>query len=115
MAAEVFHGPARLSLIPALVNYGKLVRANSVILASKQIVIAISYTVGGWLILAVPLREIALVVVALFMLVAVIAMLIVEPKRQAAEGGEKETFWFSFISGWNYLRHHPIARPLTIM
>ena len=115
-AAEVFHGPARLSLIPALVNYGKLVRANSVILASKQIVIAISYTVGGWLILAVPLREIALVVVALFTMAAVVAMLIVEPKRVVAEGDEeKETFLFSFIAGWNYLRHHPIARPLTIM
>ncbi len=115
-AAEVFHSPARLSLIPVLVDYGELVRANSTILASRQIMIAISYTAGGWLILAVPLRQIALVVVSLFALAALIAMFIVVPKRQEVEAGrEKETFLKSFISGWNYLRFHPIARPLTIM
>ena len=115
-AAEVFHGPARLSLIPSLVEYGKLVRANSVILASRQIMIAISYTVGGWLILAVPLRQIALGVATLFTMAALIAMFIVVPKRQKAEAvGKRETFWKSFISGWNYLRQHPIARPLTVM
>ncbi len=115
-AAEVFHAPARLSLIPVLVDIGDLVRANSVILASRQIVIAISYTVGGWLILAVPLRQIAFAVAILFVMAATIAMLIVEPKRDEVEEVEEEvTFWHSFFSGWNYLRYHPIARPLTIM
>jgi len=115
-AADVFHRPARLSLIPSLVAHEQLVKANSFILASNQIMVAISYTVGGWLILAVPLRQIALGVVLLFTMAVLTAMLIVEPKCQEAEdAGERESFWKSLVSGWNYLRHHPIARPLTVM
>lgn len=115
-AADVFHRPARLSLIPLLVAHEQLVKANSFILASNQIMVAISYTVGGWLILTVPLRQIALGVVLLFTMAVLTAMLIVEPKRQETEdAGEGESFWESLISGWNYLRHHPIARPLTVM
>ncbi|MDM8522120.1 MFS transporter [Desulfococcaceae bacterium HSG8] len=116
--ADVFHRPARLSLIPSLVAYKQLVRANSFILASNQIMVAISYMVGGWLILAVPLRQIALGVVILFTMAALTAMLIPVSEHQEAgdtDASERESFWKSSVSGWNYLRQHPIARPLTIM
>ncbi len=115
-AADVFHRPARLSLIPSLVTWDQLVKANSFILASNQIMVAISYTVGAWLILAVPLRQIALGVIILFAVATLTAMLIVVPKRQEAEdAAERKSFWKSLVSGWNYLRQHPIARPLTVM
>ena len=115
-AADVFHRPARMSLIPSLVEQGHLVKANSFILASNQIMMAISYTLGGWLILTVPLRQIALGVVILFTIATLTAMPIVEPKLQDAKNvGKRESFWKSLASGWNYLRGHPIARPLTIM
>ena len=115
-AADVFHRPARLSLIPSLVAHVQLVKANSLIMVSNQVIMAISYTVGGWLILAVPLRQIALYVIILFAMAALAAMFIVVPKRQEAkDASEKESFWKSLASGWNYLRQHPIARPLTIM
>lgn len=115
-AADAFHRPARMSLIPSLVKQGHLVRANSFILASNQIMMAISYTVGGWLILAVPLRPIAFGVVFLFTIATVTAIPIKEPKLQDAKNvGKRESLWNSLLSGWNYLRRHPIARPLTIM
>ncbi len=115
-AADVFHRPARLSLIPLLVTYAQLVKANSYIIASNQIMVAISYTVGSWLILAIPLRQIALGVVILFTMAAVTAIFIKVPGRKDAENtGRRESFWKSLVSGWNYLRQHPIARPLTIM
>jgi MFS family permease len=115
-AADAFHRPARMSLIPSLVEQGHLVRANSFILASNQIMMAISYTVGGWLILAVPLRQIAFGVVILFAIATLTAIPIKEPKLQDAKNvGKRESLWKSFLSGWNYLRGHPIARPLTIM
>ncbi len=99
-AADVFHRPARLSLIPLLVPHEQLVKANSFILASNQIMVAISYTVGGWLILSVPLRQIGLGVIILFTMVIGTAMLIVVPKRQEAEdAGERKTFWKSLVSG----------------
>ncbi len=114
--ADVFHRPARLALIPSLVSQQQLVSANSFILVSNQISMAVSYTVGGWLILAVPLRHIALGVVVLFIISILTAVLINVPKLQEEENlSEKESFWYSLVSGWHYLRQHPIARPLTVM
>ncbi len=115
-AADVFHRPARMSLIPSLVDQAHLVRANSFILVSNQIMMAISYTVGGWLILSLPLGQIAFGVAILFIIAALAAMPIVEPGfHDAKKSGARESFWQSLLSGWNYLRGHPIARPLTIM
>ena len=115
-AADAFHRPARMSLIPSLVEPGHLVKANSFILATNQIMMAISFTVGGWLILALPLRQITYGIILLFLLATLAAIPIVEPKlHSAGNAGKREPFLKSWLSGWNYLRAHPIARPLTIM
>jgi len=114
--ADTFHRPARMSLIPALVAQGHLVKANSFILASNQIMMAISYTVGGWLILSIPLYNIAYVVIVLFAIATFAAIPIMEKHHQdMMNSRNKESFWKSWTTGWNYLREHPIARPLTIM
>lgn len=115
-AAGVFHSPARLALIPSLVPREALVKANSFISASNQIFMAISYTLGGWLILSIPLRQIAFGVMVLFAFAILAAILMRVPKRvDQDQAGKNETFMQSLISGWRYLRQHPIARPLTIM
>ena len=115
-AAGGFHRPARLALIPSLVASDQLVKANSVILVTNQVMMALSYTIGGWLILTVPLRIIAMGVISLFALAVLMAMLILVPKRQGGDGDPpEESFWQSLLSGWHYLRHHPVARPLTVM
>lgn len=114
--ADVFHRPARMSLIPSLVSKERLVNANSLLMTSNQIMIAISYTIGGWLILTISLRQIAYGVGILYMLAVLSAMLIVIPKRKKiGDAGEQESFWSSMKSGWVYLRKHPIARSLTVM
>jgi MFS family permease len=105
-----------MSLIPSLVDSGHLVQANSFILASNQIMMAISYTAGGWLILSLPLHRIAFAVIGLFVLATFIAMPIAEPKREKIKDDDRrESIWTSWVSGWKYLRKHPIARPLTVM
>jgi MFS family permease len=105
-----------MALIPSLVAHDQLVRANSFILVSSQVVLAISYTIGGWLILAIPLSQIALCVVVLFALAVLAAMLMHVPKREDAQNTvERESFAKSLVTGWRYLRRHAIARPLTIM
>lgn len=115
-AAESFHRPARMSLIPTLVDSAHLVKANGFILASNQIMMAVSYTAGGWLILSLPLSQIAYGVIALFIIATFTAIFIKEPQTDNIKDTvEKESVWKSWVSGWNYLRDHPIARPLTIM
>jgi hypothetical protein len=115
-AAGVFHNPARLALIPSLVPREQLAQTNSFILASTQIVLAIAYTLGGWLVLAVPLHQIGLGVAALLALAILAAILISVPKREEADdAGLADSFARSVVSGWRYLRRHPLARPLTVM
>lgn len=115
-AAAVLHQPARLALIPSVVSHEQLVRANSFVLASTQIVLALSYTIGGWLILVLPLYQIALGVVVLLAIAVLAALLMVVPRRQDAEDVvHGEPFWKSVVSGWRYMWHHPLARPLTVM
>ena len=115
-SADVFHRPARLSLIPVLVDHSQLVSANSFILVSNQIGLAISYTIGSWLILTLPLVQIAIGIVFLFAVVILIALLIKVPKPpKAKHSNSKESFLHTVVEGWQYLRRHPIARPLTVM
>ncbi|MEM7333938.1 MAG: MFS transporter [Chloroflexota bacterium] len=115
--ADVFHRPARISLIPSLVEQDELVRANSFIMATNQIVLAVSYTVGGWLIQFFPLQNIVIGILILLILAIIAAVFMVVPKRITTDEAEEEqeSVWEAFISGWRYLRGHPLARPLTIM
>ncbi len=114
--AGVFNRPARMSLIPSLVSKEQLVKANSFIMTSNLIMTSISFTIGGWLILTIQLQQIAMIVVSLFALaiLAAIFMKVKKPKMKY-NNREKESFFKSLISGWSYLRKHPIARPLTVM
>ena len=115
--ADVFHRPARLALIPSLVEKETLVRANSFILASNQILLAVSYTLGAWLVQLLPLQNIVLGILVLLVLAVLSAFLMNVPKRSQVNGAdpEQESVWQSFVSGWRYLQSHPLARPLTIM
>ena len=114
-AAGVFHRPARLALIPSLVAPADIVRANSLILVSNQVMMALSYTIGGWLILTVPLRQIALGVMVLLALSVLAAVFMVVPQRIGGGTAERDPFLRTVLDGWRYLRRHPIARPLTVM
>ena len=116
-AADTFHQPARMSLIPSLVTQADLVRANSVIFVSRMVFLALSYTFGGWLVQNIPLQQISLFVVALFAISIVAGLLISVAKRASRnqDAADRESVWQSFVSGLRYLSQHPIARPLTIM
>ena len=114
-AAGVFHRPARLALIPSLVPTGEIVRANSLVLVSNQVMMALSYTIGGWLILTIPLRQIALSVLVLLVLAVAAAAFMNVPVRVEMAAEQQSRFWQTVLDGWRYLRGHPIARPLTVM
>lgn len=115
-SAEVFHQPARLALIPSLVLPSTLVQANSFMMVSRQIAMATSYTIGGWLVLNFTLIQISWGVISLFGISILGGILLSVPRRlDEAEEAERESVWRAFLSGWNYLRAHPVARPLTIM
>lgn len=115
-AGETFHKPARMALIPSLVEKDELVNANSFIMISTQVGIALAYMIGGWLAVRMLPQQIAWMVGALFGLAIAAAWMMVVPKRSESETEKKgESIRAAFMAGWTYLTKHPIARPLTIM
>lgn len=115
-AGATFHKPARMALIPSLVAQEQLVSANSFIMISNQVGIALAYMVGGWLSVRILPQQIAWMVAALLVLAIVAALMMVVPKRaETATEAKGESIREAFMEGWTYLTQHPIARPLTIM
>ncbi|MCB0031817.1 MAG: hypothetical protein KDE28_28095, partial [Anaerolineales bacterium] len=76
---------------------------------------AISYTVGGWLILYLPLRQIIVGVSALIVGSILAAALLKVPPLLSDRPVRQLHFFQTVLDGWRYLRRHPIARPLTVM
>ncbi len=114
-AADVFHRPARMSIIPLLVTKDQLVKANSMIRLSTQITLATAYVIGGWLILVLELYQIGIGIIAIFILAIVLVMPISVSRRPIKNENKRESVWRSFTSGLRYMWQHPVARPLTIM
>lgn len=113
--ADVFHRPARLALIPSLVPQVQLVRANSFILVSSQVLTALAYTVGGWLVLYVPMNTIALTIAIVFGLAVAAALLMPRAPQNTHAQHTRPSWWHALRSGWRYLQTHPVARPLVVM
>ncbi len=115
-AADVFHRPAALSLIPSIVTQETLVQANSAIFAARQVIMAAAFALGGWLLQLATLNQIAVGIMVLFAIAIATGLLIrVDRRTDKGEDEADETVWQAFVAGWNYLKAHAIARPLTIM
>lgn len=115
-AADVFHRPARIALIPSIVQQADLVRANGLITGTLQISLMLAYLGGGWLVNRFTMQDITLMTVAFFGISILMALLLrIEPREKREAEKVNETVWESFINGWRYMIKHDIARPLTIM
>lgn len=112
---EVIHRPARLAIIPSLVTSQQLIKANSFMLVSGQIVMAISFALGGWLLLVVSFGQIALGIVVLFTVSVLSAFFMQVPKNGTSSYIQNEHVFKSIADGWRYLLRHPLARSLTML
>ncbi len=112
---EVIHRPARLAIIPSLVTPEQLIKANSFMLVSGQIVMAISFALGGWLLLVVSFGQIALGIIILFTVSILSAFFMQVPKNVTSSSIQNEHVFLSIANGWRYLLRHPLARSLTTL
>lgn len=115
--ATAFYDPARLALIPSLVERHELVQANSIMIGTKQATMAAGYILGGILILVIPFNTIVSIDLVTFLMAALLVMLV----RPAAKADALENvamripLWRAIREGLSYLREHQIARPLVVM
>lgn len=116
-AAATFFEPARLAILPSLVDKEELVAANSLVMSTNQATNAIGYGLGGVLILAIGLPALITMDLGSFLFAALVAGLLAVPRRTAdqRQGGRRVALHRSVIEGLRYLRYHPLARPLVTM
>jgi hypothetical protein len=115
-AATSFYEPARMSIIPSIIEKGLLIRANSMIIGTNQIAVATGYIVGGWLALSLELVWITAFVligytIALILLIPIKA----EAQVKTSNEAETESIKDSILAGIQVMRKNPVARPLIVM
>ena len=112
---ETFAQPAQMSLLPALAAPSELVHANSLLNSTNYGTMALSYALGGLLILALSMTHVVLVALALFVLAgALLTPIRSEPTSPTRlQGGLPLPHAIS--QGLDYLRRHDLARSLTVM
>ncbi len=108
-AATTFYDPARLASIPSIVSKDQLVRANSLIMGTNQVMFAIGFALGGWLLLQFGLQG----VVGLTLVISLVRL----PHRSPAEHQaiQASSLRRDMVVGASYLRHHSLARALVTM
>ena len=115
--AGTFYDPARLAMLPSLVAKADLVRANSLMMSTKQAATAAGYGLGGVLILNLGFRGLVLLDLISFAMAAAVASLIAASGRAPGEDTafRRVSIGRDVLDGLTYLRHHPLARPLITM
>ncbi len=115
-AANAFYLPARQALIPAIAPRDQLVQANSIVLGTNQGTMAVGFTFGGFLILWLSLDNLIAIDLLTFIASAAIVPFI-RPSFDPPSGSpvRRPPFRQSVREGLDYLRRHPVARPLVVM
>ena len=113
--ATTLYRPAQLAILPDVVSKTLLVRANSLLVSSNQILAAMAYAIGGLLVLRIGLQQVTIGFATILLLSAMLATQLRFPKRADVTTEEKENMWHAIVAGIRYARHHPIAAPLIVM
>ena len=115
--AETFYEPARVAILPSLVPKVELVRANSLMMSTKQAALAAGYALGGLLILNLGFQKLIMLNLLTFLIAAGAAALLVVPKRSTgvAMPFRQVSIGHDLVDGLAYLRDHRLARPLVTM
>lgn len=114
--ATTFHQPARQALVPALVPRPEIVKANSLILTTVQVTMALGYLLGGILVVWLSFESFILLN-ALCFLGAALLSLFIRPvyEKHGRVSVQRIAWWHAARDGVTYIRQHPVARPLVIM
>lgn len=117
-AMTAFYTPARLAILPAVVNRDQLAKANGIMSGTVQGTQAFGYILGGFLVVWVSLRALVLLDLLTFLASAVLISAIhlgVTERERRTQQAPDVSLWQSVKDGARYLRHHELARTLVTM
>ena len=117
-AATTFYNPARQALIPSLVSRQELVRANGLIISTRQATRAVGFAVGGVLIVWLGLSILIVINLVSFLVAGLLAALIRsedDAQRQVSERRGMRSLLRAIRDGYRYVREEPLPRTLVTM
>lgn len=116
MAGSALRTPARMSLMPQIIQTEQLVLANSIVKVVYLALAALGYWLAGTLIITHGLGLIASIAIVGYFIggLSVLFMQVAPPEKEESEQAQVSV-WQSAADGFQHLRQHRIARPLTIM
>lgn len=117
-AASTFYQPARIAIVPSLVERFNLVRANSVLIGTAQGTMAVGYMLGGLLTLRIGFGSFVIFNLLTFLVSAALtALMRIQPRSEAEKQAQKARMPLrqSVLEGYTYLKNNPVVRPLVVM
>jgi len=117
-AISILHGwgtPARNALVPRLVPSDLLVKANSLLATSDQIVLLIGWSLGGILVAGLGIIQV-LGITAMMMFLSTLALFFVKDSSVIFPSNqEKQKQWDRMKEGWRTIWASPVLRTLSFM
>lgn len=107
--------PCKNSLVPRLVTEEQIVRANSLLSSSNQVVQIIGWSLGGLLIVYIGDLSVLLITTSLYVLSTLSIFFIKDPVNDIISTENKESKWKRFTLGWRNIWENKILRVVTIM
>ncbi|KAB2495277.1 MFS transporter [Priestia endophytica] len=107
--------PVRNSMIPRLVEKHFLLKANSYILTSDQIVLLLGWLLGGILIGILGPLFLLLTTLVLYCLSLISMLIIVDTGAATKQAKDQESFAARVFSGWKMMYQKPTIRTFTIL
>ncbi|MEM7111794.1 MAG: MFS transporter [Chloroflexota bacterium] len=117
-AASTFYQPARIAIVPSIVQRTDLVQANSILIGTQQGTMALGFALGGLLVLQIDFTVFVLCVIVAFLLAAGLTAVLQVQRRTADEKGQQQAetpMLQSIREGYTHLKDHPVVRPLVVM
>ncbi|MGQ9010075.1 MFS transporter [Bacillus stercoris] len=107
--------PVRNSMIPRFVPKSMLLKANSLVLTSDQIVLLLGWLLGGILIKWLGPQLLLLLTFALYGTSTVSLFFVKDAGKGDAEKEENESLMDKISSGWKAIYRMPVIRMLTVL
>ncbi|MFX3625479.1 MAG: MFS transporter [Ectobacillus sp.] len=117
-AISILHGwatPARNALVPRLVTPNLLVKANSLLATSDQVVLLVGWSLGGILVVGMGIIQV-LWITTIMMSISTLALFFVkDPSLITPSSQESQKQWDSIKEGWMAIWTNPILRTVSLM
>ncbi|SFJ10464.1 MFS transporter [Thermoflavimicrobium dichotomicum] len=106
--------PARNSLIPRLVEKTKLVKANSFISTTDNILLLAGWSLGGMAVAAFGARQILWGTLSLFVISTLSLLFIMDPEEKEHMQKENNNHLATLKEGWSIILSHPVLSRMAI-